>query len=66
MDATIIEVKDGNDRFRILTIIQRVPRQHSGWESVTYQNKRYQLFGGVRVNHFIDIANPLKRRPIVL
>ena len=37
----------------------RVPRRHQGWDSVTYKGRRYQLFGGVRTSHFIDLSNPI-------
>lgn len=46
-----------------LCLARRWPRQHSGWESVTYHGKRYQLFGGVHVYWFICLDHPLKRRP---
>jgi hypothetical protein len=55
-----IEVKNQNESFRVVATIARTPRQHAGWQSVRYQGKRYQLFGGVRVNEFIDVANPLR------
>jgi len=57
-----IEVKDGNNLFRVLEVIERSIRQHSGWESVRYKGKRYQVFGGIRNPLFIDIANPLRAK----
>lgn len=41
-------------------IAQRVPRQHSNWQSVTYKGKRYQLLGGVRTFWFICLDHPIK------
>ena len=41
-------------------IVNRVPRQHSGWQSVTYKGKRYQLFGGIHVFWFICLDHPIK------
>lgn len=38
----------------------RNPRQHFGWQSVWYRGRRYQLFGGVRTDHFICLNNPIK------
>lgn len=43
-------------------VIRRIPREHVGWASVRYRNKRYQLFGGVRTPYFICTNNPLKGR----
>ena len=43
-----------------IAIVERVPRQHSNWQSVTYKGKRYQLFGGVRTFWFICLDHPLK------
>jgi len=43
-------------------LIERIPRQHKGWQSVTYKGKRYQVFGGIRNYEFIDLSNPLKTR----
>ena len=57
-----IEVKDQRQRFALITVIDRSPRQHAGWESITYKGARYQLFGGIRVPSFIDLSNPLKSR----
>jgi len=57
-----IEVKDGANGFKVLAVIDRIPQDHSGWQSIRWMGKRYQLFGGIRNPYFIDIANPLKRR----
>ncbi len=45
-----------------IEMIERVPRQHSGWQSVTYQGQRYQLNGGIRTFWFICLSNPIKSR----
>jgi hypothetical protein len=60
--AIVINVIDGNKRSQPLQEISRSPRQHRGWESVTFQGKRYQVFGGIRGPEFIDLANPLRSR----
>lgn len=39
--------------------IRRVQREHSGWRSITYKGQRYQVFGGVLVDLFIDLCNPI-------
>jgi hypothetical protein len=61
-----IEVKDGANGFKVLLTIERIPRQHAGWESVRWQGKRYQVFGGIRNPYFIDIANPLKKTHVLV
>lgn len=62
----LIELKDGNNNFKIVGTIIRIPNKHSGWESVTYNKQKFQLLGGIRNNHFIDIAHPaLKRKRAV-
>jgi len=60
--AHVIEVKDGANGFKVLATIERVPQQHTGWQSVSWQGNRYQLFGGIRNPEFIDIANPIGGR----
>ena len=62
--AEVIEVKDGANGFKVLATIQRTPRQHSGWVSIAFQGRRYQVFGGVRNPLFIDITSPLKQREV--
>jgi hypothetical protein len=39
--------------------VDRVPRNHSGWQSVKYGRRRFQLFGGIRTPHFICLNSPL-------
>lgn len=39
--------------------VDRVPREHAGWQSVRYQKKRYQLFGGIRTLFFICLNSPI-------
>lgn len=46
----------------VIEKVQRVVRQHHGWQSVTYKGKRYQLLGGVRTNCFICLNSPIKGR----
>ncbi len=53
LDVMILDVKR-NGTF--IEQIERVPRQHSGWESIFYQGHRYQLFGGIRTVFWINIA----------
>lgn len=57
-----IELKDGSRNFKVVGVIERVPREHAGWQSIRYQGKRYPLRGGIRVEYFINIDNPIKRR----
>lgn len=42
--------------------VWRIPRNHSGWCSVTYKGKRYQVFGGVYVDLFICLNRPIQGR----
>ena len=59
--GTYIEVLDLNRRdLGVLKIITRNPTYHVGWQSVRYNNKRYQLHGGIRNNEFINLSNPIK------
>ena len=39
--------------------IWRVPRDHTGWQSIKYKGKRYQLFGGIRTEYFICLNSPI-------
>ena len=39
--------------------IDRIPREHSGWKSICYKKRRYQLFGGVRTAYFICLNSPI-------
>lgn len=41
-------------------VVRRVPRQHKGWQSVSYKGKRYQLFGGFHVYWFICLNSPIE------
>lgn len=43
--------------------VERVVKHHHGWRSITYQNKRYQLFGGIRTEQFISLRLPIERNP---
>lgn len=57
-----LQVKDGDNNFRVVDIIERAPRWHVGWQSVTYKGKRYQVRGGIRNPWFINLRHPLKGR----
>lgn len=46
----------------VVGYVWRIPRNHSGWCSVTYKGKRYQLFGGVYVDFFICLNRPIQGR----
>ena len=35
----------------------RVPKQHSGWQSVEDKGRRFQLYGGIRTNWFIVLRS---------
>lgn len=50
-------VGDGFDD--VVDTATRTPKIHSGWRSVTYKGKRYQLRGGFRNGHYINLSNPL-------
>jgi hypothetical protein len=39
--------------------IVRKPREHSGWQSVTYEGRRYKLWGGIRTNFWINLSMPI-------
>lgn len=54
--------RDGNWFTDFVKTINRVPRQHKGWQSVTYKGKRYQLYGGVHVLSFICLNNPIGKK----
>lgn len=42
--------------------VDRVAVPRSGWWQVTYGGKRYQLFGGIRGDYFINLSRPCGRR----
>lgn len=46
----------------VVETVSRSVRKHSGWESVRYKGKRYQLHGGVHVFWFICLDHPIKRK----
>lgn len=57
-----IAVKDQRTNWpNTLFSIVRVPKQHAGWRSATYLGKRYQVFGGIRGDKFIDLSNSLTK-----
>ena len=39
--------------------VDRIPREHAGWQSVRYKGRRYQLFGGIRTAFFICLNSPI-------
>ena len=41
------------------TLVTRSVRSHSGWRSVRYNSRRYQLFGGIRTPYWINPDRPL-------
>lgn len=60
MQTMVIEVRDGARSYAFVEVIERAPRFHAGWESVTYKSKRYQVHGGIREHLFINISHPIK------
>jgi hypothetical protein len=38
----------------------RVPVQNAGWQAVRYQNRWYQLFGGVHTPYFVCLNSPIR------
>lgn len=54
-DSSIKKFSDACD------FIARIPRQHEGWDSITYRNQRYQLFGGIRTPWNICLDMPIKK-----
>jgi len=55
------DLDSGGEFTDIVTRVNRVPRQHAGWQSVAYRNERYRLGGGIRTGFFICINNPVKK-----
>ncbi len=51
---------DGETFTDTVEIANRAPRSHTGWQSITYKRKRYQLFGNVRTPFFICLSNPIR------
>jgi hypothetical protein len=46
----------------VVDVISRTPKKHSGWQSVTYKGKRYQLLGGIRTDYFISLRTGISSR----
>ena len=44
----------------VVTTVIRTPTPHAGWQSVRYDGRRYQVFGGIRGPLFIDLSNPIQ------
>lgn len=53
---------DSTDFSDTVDRVRRVPREHSGWQSVTYKGKRYRLAGGIRTPYFISLTLPIPLR----
>ena len=64
MQHTIVDIqlKDGNENFKIIGTIARAIVSHRGWYSATYKGKRFQVHGGIRNPLFINVQHPLKGR----
>ena len=45
----------------VVAVASRSVRSHSGWQSVRYAGKRYQLFGGIRTPWFITLGHHIKK-----
>lgn len=55
-------VKEKGQFTDTLQHVRRAVRQHSGWQSVRYAGKRFQLHGGIRTEAFICLNNPICKR----
>jgi MoaA/NifB/PqqE/SkfB family radical SAM enzyme len=44
--------------------VERSIRQPSGWQSVRYKGQRFQLYGGIRTNWFINVNLPIRKRSV--
>lgn len=53
---------NGSSFTDVVEWVTRSTTQHSGWKSVRYKGKRYQLLGGFRTCYFICLDKPLTRR----
>jgi len=70
MDSVILYVCSGKHDYKgtmpesgfpdVVEQVERTPRQHSRWKSVTYKGIRYQLMGGIRTNYWINLSLPIK------
>jgi hypothetical protein len=59
----VIELKDGDNGYKVIGTIERTPQMHAGWQSVTWRGQRYQLHGGIRNPEFINVRHPLNVDP---
>jgi len=58
--GTISYREDGEPCFSDqIRLADRIPRDHSGWQSIRYNKQRYQLFGGIRTPFFICLNSPI-------
>lgn len=66
--GSLFPFRDSSDYYDVvfndeLDKVIRSPRQHSGWQSVRYGRKRYQLFGGIHTPYFICLNSPIGKCP---
>lgn len=61
MANAVFEVRDDTHSPALITIARAV-RQHSGWQSVRFAGRRYQLFGGIRGPYYINLSQPLTKK----
>ena len=64
-DAVTFDVRTGEGSLKgdgtftdTVETIERMPRQNSGYQTVRYKGHRYQLYGGIRTNWFINLQSP--------
>lgn len=57
------QVRSDNEYFtNIVEIRTSAVTQHKGWQSVSYEGRRYQLYGGIRTPNWISLDNPIPTR----
>lgn len=65
----LLDVKDlSRSRWLVLESIERKPvcrwsKAGIGWKKIRFQNRWFQLFGGIRGGFFIDVSNPIADAP---
>lgn len=57
-----VDEKAAGPRSGTVCRVDRVAVPRSGWWQVAYRGKRYQLFGGIRGDYFINLSRPCERR----
>lgn len=55
------EVRNDTRAPALFTLVRAV-RQHSGWQSVRYAGRRYQLCGGIRGPYYINLSRPITKK----